>query len=206
MSGTRAIIAVTVDIEEIHKLLYKLEPKQQNKALRAALRKTAEQARNRLAKKAQASYTIKNAGFKRAMRINASASSAVIRSEGTPLPLKDFKTSKSGNTLRAQVVKSGSLKELNRGGIKAFMNNIAKKGQTRKKDSVKGKAGSSVRHLAVAQRKGKKRVEVNEKFSNSIPAMIGSSKHVYGLIEPYIARDLQDNLKQFIDQALGGTG
>jgi len=33
--------------------------------------------------------------------------------------------------------------------------------------------------------------------------MIGSEKHVYGMVEPYIAEDLQKNLRRFVDEALG---
>ena len=101
-------------------------------------------------------------------------------------------------------MKQGKLKELERGGIKAFINNIAHKGQTRGKDTKKGTAGSAVRHIAVAQRKGKERLKINEKYSSSVPAMLGSQKHVYGLVEPYIAGDLQMNLRKFVDQTLGG--
>lgn len=45
---------------------------------------------------------------------------------------------------------------------------------------------------------------INEKFSNSIPVMLGSEKRVYGLVEPYIAGDLQDNLRKIVDAAIGG--
>ena len=76
--------------------------------------------------------------------------------------------------------------------------------KARKKDTEKGKAGTAVRHIAVAQRKGEKRLVINEKFSNSIPVMLGSEKRVYGLVEPYIAGDLQDNLRKIVDAAIGG--
>ena len=61
-----------------------------------------------------------------------------------------------------------------------------------------------MRHVAVAQRQGRKRLEIHEKFSNSIPAMLGSEEHVYGIVEPEIGVNLQDNLRKFIDQAMGG--
>ena len=178
------MILIGVNVEDIRRVLYKLEPEKQNKTLQKALKATAEQARARLAEKAQDSYTIKNAGFKKAMRIRATSGSspeATIYAAGAPIPLKNFKVSKAKNTLRAQVVKQGKLKELERGGIKAFIN-----------------------HIAVAQRKGKERLKINEKYSSSVPAMLGSQKHVYGLVEPYIAGDLQMNLRKFVDQTLGG--
>ena len=204
MGSNKGFIAISAEMQEVRKLLYQLEPNKQNKALKSALRKTAAQARDRLAEKAQDTYTVKNAGFKRAMRIRSSGLTSVIRSEGEPIPLREFKTFQSQQSLRVQVLKHGSPKELERGGVKAFINNIAKKGQVRKKGSAKGKAGSAVRHIAVAQRRGRERLTINEKFSNSVPAMIKSQKHVYGVVEPHISRDLQENLRRFIDQALGG--
>lgn len=203
----KAWISIGVNLDEVKEALYKLEPRQQNQALKKALRETAKQARETLAKQAQASYTVKNVGFKKAMTIrmiSGSVPAARLHAGGEPLPLKNFKVSAGARTTKAQVLKRGRLKELKRGGIKAFVNNIAKKGQTRKKDSKKGAAGSQVRHVAVAQRQGKERLGINEKFSNSIPAMLGSEEHVYGIVEPEIGANLQDNLRKFIDQAMGG--
>lgn len=203
----KAWISIGVNLDEVKAALYKLEPQQQNKVLKRALRETAKQAREKLVKQAQDSYTVKNAGFKKAMiirMVSGSVPAAKLRAEGETLPLRSFKVSAGGRTTKAQVLKSGRLKELKRGGIKAFVNNIARKGQTRKKSSRKGAAGSQVRHVAVAQRQGKERLEIHEKFSNSIPAMLGSEKHVYGIVEPEIGMNLQDNLRKFIDQALGG--
>ena len=198
----KSYIIIGVDVEEVRKMLRKLEPKEQNKALKQALKATSQQARERLAKKAQAAYTVKNAGFKREMRIRSvsgASPSTVIHSEGEPLPLKDFKVAKTKKATRVQVVKSGSMKELRsiRNGAAAFINNIARKGQ-------KGKNGNDARHIAVAQREGEKRLKINEKFSNSIPVMIGSRKNVYGIVKPHIASDLQTNLSRFVDRALGG--
>lgn len=206
MSSKAALILVSVDTEAVRSVLRGLDPKKQNTVLKKALKQTSEQARNRLAEKAQGSYTVKNAGFKKAMRIRVSGTSARILSEGEPLSLEKFRhrrTSKSG--VKVQVVKSGGLKPIisQRNGAKAFLNNIAKKGQTRKKTTRKGTAGSAVRHIAIAQRRSSARLTINEKFSNSIPAMIGSEKHVYGMVEPYIAEDLQENLRRFVDEALG---
>ena len=204
MNESKGFISVGIDMQEVRNILSRLDQDKREKALKDALKQTAEKARNRLAKKAQDSYTIKNAGFKKAMKIRSGKNRAVIYAEGEPIPLNKFKISKAGRRVRAQVVKPGHLKELQRGSIKAFVNNIARKGQTRKKDTAKGNAGTAVRHVAVAQRKGKERLVINEKFSNSIPAMLGSEKRVYGLVEPYIAGDLQDNLRKIVDAALGG--
>lgn len=199
-------IMIGIDTQPVRQMLSKLEPRKQNAVLRKALRETAKQARERLADKARETYTVESAGFDKSMKIRAFSGKnprAIIRTEGEPLPLWRFKTSTSGNTTRAQVLKSGTLKELKKGTIKAFVNNIAKKGQTRNRATAKGQRGSVVRHLAVAQREGAKRLGIHEKYSSSIPIMIGS-KRAYGVVEPYIGGDLQENLKKFIAQSMGG--
>lgn len=176
------------------------------KVIAKALNKTAKQARKKLAIKAQETYTVKNAGFNKNMKIkNATAGNleANIEAAGEPLPLKQFKLSKSGSGVKAQVLKSGGLKPLEKSGIKAFVNNIAKKGQTRKKDSKKGKAGSSVSHAAVAQRKGAARLQIKTFYSNSIPKMIGSEKRVYGIVKPQIKSDLKKNIDAQIKELVG---
>lgn len=205
---SKVFVAFGVDTDEVSRILSRLEePQMQNRALRKAVAATAKQARERLASRAQESYTVKNAGFKKAMRIRTSsgrAPSSTIRSEGEPLPLNRFKISRGKKAgVKAQIVKPGSLKRLERGGIKSFVNNIAAKNQVRRKDTQKGKAGTAVRHFAVAQRKGRERLKINEKFSNSIPVMLGSSERVYGNVQPYIAADLQENLRKFVEEALG---
>ncbi len=205
---SKVFVAFGVDTDEVNHILSRLEePQMQNRALRKAVAATAKQARERLASRAQESYTVKNAGFKKAMRIRTSsgrAPSSTIRSEGEPLPLNRFKISRGKKAgVKAQIVKPGSLKRLERGGIKSFVNNIAAKNQVRRKDTQKGKAGTAVRHFAVAQRKGRERLKINEKFSNSIPVMLGGSERVYGSVQPYIAADLQENLRKFVNEALG---
>lgn len=205
MSSKAALILVSVDTEAVRSVLRGLDPKKQNAVLKKALKQTSEQARNRLAEKAQGSYTVKNAGFKKAMRIRVSGTSARILSEGEPLSLNKFRYRTSKDGVKVKVLNAGAMKEIisRRNGAKAFLNNIARRGQVRAKDTAKGVAGSAVRHIAIAQRRSHDRLTINEKFSNSIPAMIGSEKHVYGMVEPYIAEDLQENLRRFVDEALG---
>ena len=203
----KVYLDIRADTEAISRTLSRLDDTQlQNQVLKKAVSATTKQARERLASRAQIAYTVKNAGFKKAMRIRTRSGkvpASVIHSEGEPLPLNRFKISKGKKTgVKAQVLKNGRLKKLEKGGIKSFVNNIAAKGQIRRKDTRKGKAGSAVRHIAVAQREGKERLEIHEKFSNSIPIMLGSSEHVYGVIQPYIAVDLQANLEKFVDEAM----
>lgn len=200
----KALVMVEVDIDAARKILQGLEPNIQNQVLHRALRKTAEQARERLARKAQDSYTIKDAGFNKAMRIRRVKHLAKITAEGAPLPLERFRYSE-GNVVKAQVVKQGRLKALisQKTGIKAFVNNISARNYKRSRDTKKGKAGSLIKHFAIVQREGKKRLGIEEKYSSSIPVMLGSEKRVYGPAAPYIASDLQTNLQYFVDKALG---
>ncbi len=175
--------------------------------LKNAINQTAKQARKDLASEAQKKYTIKNAGFNRAMRLKAASVSnmeAVITASGAPIPLKNFRVSKAGGRVRAQVLKSGGLKELEVGGRKAFVNNIARKGQTRKRDTAKGGKGTQVKHMSVAQRLTEKRLHIKELYSNSIPIMIGNEDRVYGVVKPNIQDNLQRNIEYQIRKVLGG--
>ena len=129
---------------------------------------------------------------------------AVITASGAPIPLKNFRVSKAGGRVRAQVLKSGGLKELEVGGRKAFVNNIARKGQTRKRDTAKGGKGTQVKHMSVAQRLTEKRLHIKELYSNSIPIMIGNEDRVYGVVKPNIQDNLQRNIEYQIRKVLGG--
>lgn len=205
MSSKGALILVGVDTEAVRSVLRGLDPKKQNTALKKALKETSEQARERLAEKAKGSYTVKNASFKKAMRIRMSGTSARITSEGEPLSLEKFRHRTSKDGIKVKVLNTGAMKKIvsQRNGAKAFLNNIARRGQTRAKNTAKGVVGSAVRHIAIAQRRSHDRLGINEKFGNSIPIMLGSEKHVYGMVQPHIAADLQENLQKFVDEALG---
>lgn len=202
----KEMFLITPSVEEMEKIreaLRRIAPDQQTKILRKAQRETAKQARERLAERAKESYTVKNVGFKKEMAIRqrggSSAPAAIIYSSGHPLPLIQFKTSRRAGVAKAQVVKSGHLKTLRR----SFINNIAEKDSVRRRDTAKGKKGSLIKHFGVAERQGKARLHIEEKYSNSVPVMLGSGKHVYGIVEPLIGSDLQKNLERFVSQALG---
>lgn len=178
--------------------------------LKKAVNETAQQAKKMLAKKAKQQYTVKGANFGAVMQIKSariSSPTATIEAKGEPIPLTHFKVSHGKRTTKVQVLKSGRLKELsvNRGGtdVKAFVNNIARKGQVRAKDTKKGKKGSAVIHYAVAQRDGKARLGIQEKYGNSLPAMIGS-KWTFGELEPEIQNVLKENIEKHINLVLGG--
>lgn len=177
------------------------------KVLKNAINQTAKQARKDLATEAQKTYTVKAGGFNKAMKLKGATTSrleATIKATGEPLPLKSFRISKAGGQIRAQVLKSGGLKPLERNGIKAFVNNVAKKDQERKKDTEKGRKGSKVTHIAVAQRLGDKRLKIKTLWSNSIPVMIGNEKRVYGTVKPHIKDNLKKNVNAQVRKVLGG--
>lgn len=175
-------------------------------ALKNAINKTAKQARKDLASEAQKTYTVKSGGFNKAMKIkNASAGSleAVIKATGAPLQIKSFRISKAGDVPRVQVLKAGSLKPLVKGNIKAFVNNIARKGQTRKRDTAKGAKGSTVSHTDIAQRKGSSRLPIKTFYGNSVPIMLGNERRVYGIVKPTIEENLQKNVDAQVAKILG---
>lgn len=176
--------------------------------LKKAVNDTAKQTKKMMDKKAKETYTVKKANFNEVMRVKSATvanQTAVISAKGEALPLTRFKVSKGKKTTKVQVLKKGSLKELKKsnGNIKAFVNNIAAKGQVRKKDSAKGKKGSQVIHNAVAQRDGKARLGIQEKFSNSLPAMLGSAR-TFGELEPDVKKLLKENIEKHIRAVLEG--
>ncbi len=176
--------------------------------LKKAVNDTAKQTKKMMSKKAKETYTVKKANFNEVMRIKSATvgnQTAVISAKGEALPLTRFKVSSGKKTTKVQVLKKGNLKELKKsnGDIRAFVNNIAAKGQVRKKDSAKGKAGSKVIHNAVAQRDGKARLGIQEKYSNSLPAMLGSAR-TFGELEPQVADMLKENIDKHIKALLEG--
>lgn len=202
------MIEVTYDRDLLYKVKKRLGRMQEQapRVIKNAVNQTARQARRELAEEAQETYTIKKGGFYKAMRIrNASVGDleAVISAAGSPLPLIDFRVSTAGGQVRVQVRKDRPLAPLEKDGIKAFVNNIAQRGQVRRRDTRKGRRGGAVRHMAIAQREGKKRLHIQEKFSNSIPVMIGNEDTVYGVVEPHIQEMLQTNIDREIDKILG---
>ena len=133
--------------------------------------------------KSEAPKALKNA-------INQTAKAA--RKDLARMELKDSKVSpatartgsKRPSITKAKVLASGSLKGLEKGGIKAFVT----------------KFGSG--HASVAQRRGSSRLPLKVLFSNSIPKMIGNEKRVYGIVEPTIQQNLQANIDKQVRKIL----
>ena len=149
-----------------------------------ALNKTAVSARQRLATRAQQAYTVKSGKFKKNMEIKRATSGnleAVIRSEGKPLNVTNFKYTAPKSGAKSQIVASGGLKQLIMGNIKAF----------------KGKNG------LIWQRRSESRKPIKVLKSNSIPIMIGSEKRVYGLEKKNIESDLKKYVEAQIKLLVG---
>lgn len=201
------MISVSVEMDALKEIEQKLDAigmsGKSASIIKKAVNETARQAKKKLAVKAKATYTVKKGNFSEVMHIRGATTgnlTATIEAKSEPLPLTRFKNSVGKKTTKAQVLRDGSLKELKstrNGDIRAFMNNIARKGQVRKKDTEKGKAGSAVIHVAVAQREGKERLHINEKYGPSLAAMLGS-KHTLGEEEENILADLKESLEKHI--------
>ena len=193
-----SLILIGVDMDRVNAIFRKLENKgTQNEAMKKALNMTAKQARDRLAAEAQKNYVIKKVSFRKEMKIKSATTATLtarIVSSGSPNDIVNFKVSpatvRTGNNrpkiVRGKVLKSGSLKPLQKGGIKAFL--------------VRFSNG----HKAVAQRARRKRLPTKTLLSPSVPIMLGSSKRVIGVVQPHIEQDLKKNLRNFISKAMEG--
>lgn len=163
------------------------------KVLKNAVNKTAKQAKEDLAEKAQETYVVKKTRFTKAMATkNATVGNleAVINITSAQLELKDFKVSPATynpqnrpSVVRAKVLLASGLKGL-QAGTKAFL--------------VKFSSG----HVSVAQRRGSARLPIKKLMSNSIPKMVGNQEKVYGIVEPDIYSNLLANVQAEIAKVL----
>lgn len=164
-------------------------------ALKKAINKTAKTARTDLENEAQNTYLVKKGTLNKAMKIkNASTANlaAYINVTGAPNELKGFKTSPAsykagrsrGSVTSAQVLRAGSLKPLEKNGIKAFI--------------AKFKSG----HVTVAERQGSSRLPIKSLYSVSAPTMIGNEQRVYGVVEPSIQNNLQNNVEEEVRRVI----
>lgn len=181
--------------------------------IKKAVNETARRAKKELAINAKKRYTVKKGNFSGEMQLKSATVSnltAEITASTPPIPLLEgdesgtkanFKVSRGKRAIKAQILKEGSLKEIKISNIKAFVNNIAKKGQVRSKDTAKGKAGSKVIHIAMAQREGKDRLHINEKYGPSLAAMLSGT---YKAQETTIRNDLKNALDKHIASLLEG--
>lgn len=202
------MIEIRIDqeaLKELNKKFEKLSSESPGEA-KKAVNETAREAKKILAAGAKAKYTLKRSNFSGEMKLQSATVGrieAIIRSTGEPIPLIQFKVSKGKRATKAQVLKKGSPKELKKasGDIKAFVNNIANRNQIRKKDTDKGKAGSRVIHVGVAQRKGKERLTINELYGSSVPKML---EKTFDEKKSLIVEALKSNLDKHIETTMRG--
>lgn len=191
----------TSAVSEVKRGLGELQAKTPQ-VLKNAVNSTAKKMRLRMIEQAQKSYTVKKARFSKATTIkNATVRTltATITASGSPMELKDFKTSpatppskqKRGSRTRARVYSSSQLKPLEKNGIKAFV--------TRFKNG----------HVSVAQRRTKKRLPIKVLFSTSIPHMIGNEEKVLEIILPDIQQvygeEVSAQMEKVINKARRAT-
>ena len=95
-------------------------------------------------------------------------------------------------TTRARVYNSGSLKELKKGDIKAFVSYFA----YNKKDKKGNLTGKTGYHIFIGQRMTKKRLPIKVLYSNSIPKMIGNEEKVFEIVTPGINEDFEREISK----------
>ena len=160
-------------------------------ALKNAINATAKDARTDLWAKANATYTIKKGGFNKDMKLtpaNVGNLEAVLLTRGAPIEMIKFRVTDRKGTPRVEILR-GQVKSM---GDRSFVNNVAKKG--------------THTHVAVAKYIGGKdsRLKIQKKFSVSSPIMIGNERKVYGIVEPKIIENLQNNVDKQVNKILGG--
>lgn len=160
-------------------------------ALKNAINATAKDARTDLWAKANATYTIKKGGFNKDMKLtpaNVGNLEAILLTRGAPIEMIKFRVTDRKGTPRVEILR-GQVKSM---GDRSFVNNVAKKG--------------THTHVAVAKYIGGKnsRLKIQKKFSVSSPIMIGNERRVYGIVEPKIIENLQNNVDKQVNKILGG--
>lgn len=156
-------------------------------ALKNALNATARDARTDLWAKANATYTIKKGGITKDMKVQPAKTTnleAVLLTRGAPIEMINFSVRNRQGTPSVAILR-GQLKSM---GKRSFVNNVAHNG----------------RHIAVAKYIGGKdsRLKIEKKFSVSSPTMIGNERKVYGVVEPNILKNLQNNVDKQVEKIL----
>lgn len=189
-----------ITVKDIEKKLGRMKS-EAPRVLKNALNKTAKDARRDLAKKAQETYAVKVGGFSSRMTIRDATTGnleAVIETRGKPIEMRYFshRGGRKGAPLYVTIIK-GLQKSM---GRRAFFNKISPKSQ----------GGSG--HMAIAKYTGKdgerggyrpNRLGIEEKYSVSVPQMIGSKRRVYGVLEPNIQEHLRNNVDKQVSKILG---
>ncbi len=204
-------MGVSVEVTGLRQVERRLGAMKQKapKALKLAINDTARKARSRLAKEAKKTYAVKAAGFHKAMEIKFATNSrqeATIRSRGKKVPLGKY--SMRDGTLGPEVYYNPTLhrEQVGKGGMGAS-------GKILKSSGFKGSQTAELKWFVAKMKSGHKGIfqrtstgsrKIKEKMGLSIPQMLGSEKHVYGIVEPHIKSDLKEALDRHVLRALRG--
>ena len=156
------------------------------KVLKNAINQTARQARSDLKEQVNKQYTVKLGKISQAMRIQRATNTrldATIFVKGKVLNITNYKVTTPKKGAKAQIVKSGGLKQI-----------VGPKKIT----AFKGLNG------LIWQRRDKKRYPILPLKSLSIPKAVGSERRVYGIIKPRIRQNLKKNVQAQIQRVLRG--
>lgn len=186
----------SITLKDIEKKLDNLSNKSPE-VLKNSINDTAKQARKQISLQAQKTYVMKTGRFNKAMKIkNASKTKleAIIGATGSVTELKDFKVSPAKvapkdnkpDVVKGKGLKQSSMKKLQKGDLKAFVARFANG------------------HVSVVQRRTDKRFPLKKFLSPSLPKMLGNEEKVYGIVQPDIYKNLQDNIEKHISKVLEG--
>lgn len=204
-------MGVSVEVTGLRQVERRLGAMKQKapKALKLAINDTARKARSRLAKEAKKTYAVKAVGFNKAMEIKFATNSrqeATIYSRGKKVPLGKY--SVRDGTLGPEVYYNPTLhrEQVGKGGMGAS-------GKILKSSGFKGSETAELKWFVAKMKNGHKGIfqrtstgsrEIEEKMGLSIPQMLGSEKHVYGIVKPHIKSDLKEALDRHVLRALKG--
>lgn len=166
--------------------------------LKLAINETANKTRTLMAKEAQKAYIMKLGSAKKYMKIKKAAANkpvAVISSKGSPTLVNDHKISpakmQTGESrpsiLKGKVLREGSMRPLERNGIKAFLTKFT---------------NSGLHKVGVVERVGEERYPIKPLYSPAISQMLGSETNVLNVIQPEVGSILQREITRQIDRRI----
>lgn len=187
-----------------------LYDKKAPQVLKNAVNATAREIQGKLAKKAQQTYAVKTARFKKNAKLTKATTGnpvAYITATGAREPLSDFQTRKhaGGASAKAKVLKAGGLKNMTapKSGLKAFM--VAfDSGHIAVVRRYPGEKYSNAGKVADRQAKGWDMTAIREFTAASVPYMLGNEYRVYGVLEPEFEQMLKANVDKEIEKVLFG--
>lgn len=163
-------------------------------AVASATNAAAKHARKMMAEQAQKTYALTNANFNKEMSIKKATKknfTAVISSYGNAIELIRFKTNPAKiqqeppEVVKAKVLKTSTLKPLEKNGIKAFM--------------VKFKSG----HVTIAERKRKNdRLPIKVLYSHGMPSILGKYGNVWQTVDEEVLQEFSVLVYKEIDKLL----